>query len=236
MELIKKLSRNLIGIDYVVGDIHGAFNSLYDAMDTIGFNPEKDRLISVGDLVDRGADSIEYWRLLKESWFHAVRGNHEDMAIKHFKGLWPSDNYIQNGGSWNFYSTIAEQTAAADDFSALPFMIEIETSKGIVGVIHANTRGDSWRYMRENIILPHVQEHSMWSRDRIWTAKYVKEDTDTFREYEGSDIKHIRAVIVGHTPNKKVIKIGNVYHIDTGGWHKGVFTFMNAETLEFVQA
>jgi serine/threonine protein phosphatase 1 len=236
MKLIKEFEVNTLGKDYAVGDIHGAFDRLYEALEQIGFNYEIDRLFSVGDLVDRGEASGQYWRLLNKPWFHAVRGNHEDMAIKHFKGTWPSDNYIQNGGGWNFNSTVAEQTTVADDFSELPFMIEVKTNNGTVGLVHANTRGNSWKYMRENIMLSHVQEHTMWSRDRIWGAEYVIDDTEYMREYKGDPVKHIHAVIVGHTPNRKVIKIGNVFHIDTGWWSgkDRPVVFMNLNNLEIL--
>jgi len=245
MKLIKKLSKNREGIDYIVGDIHGAFTKLGMALRAINFDDGVDRLISVGDLVDRGVESPLYHHWLDKPWFHAVRGNHEDMAIKFAEGHWPLDNYIANGGEWNANNAISERNRIADDLLELPFIIEIETSKGTVGVIHANTRGNSWKYMLENIMLSHVQEHYIWSRDRIWNVGAALEGSNSqyvgyegnYVEYEGDDVKYVRAVVVGHTPSRKVVKIGNVYHIDTMGWTPtGKFTFLNAETLEFIQA
>ncbi len=48
---------NNIGNDYVCGDVHGCYDKLQEALDEIGFDPTKDRLFIVGDLVDRGPQS-----------------------------------------------------------------------------------------------------------------------------------------------------------------------------------
>lgn len=56
MKLVKILSPNLKGKDYVVGDIHGCYSLLYTKLTQLGFDFSKDRLISVGDLCDRGPD------------------------------------------------------------------------------------------------------------------------------------------------------------------------------------
>ncbi len=51
---------------WVVGDLHGCYTNLMNKLDTIGFDNKKDLLISVGDLVDRGAENEpprKSWRL-----------------------------------------------------------------------------------------------------------------------------------------------------------------------------
>ena len=64
---------------YVVGDIQGCFDPFQHLLKKIDFNPDKDRLWSVGDLVNRGPDNLQTLR-----WFYAHRdnvtmvlGNHE---------------------------------------------------------------------------------------------------------------------------------------------------------------
>jgi hypothetical protein len=74
-----RLARNARGRDLIVGDIHGHFTKLAAALEAIGFDDSIDRLISVGDLVDRGPESLLALGWLAKPWFHAVRGNHEDM-------------------------------------------------------------------------------------------------------------------------------------------------------------
>ncbi|GDG88624.1 serine/threonine-specific protein phosphatase 1 [Escherichia coli] len=66
---------------WVVGDLHGCYTNLMKKLETIGFDTKKDLLISVGDLVDRGAENVECLELITFPWFRAVRGNHEHMMI-----------------------------------------------------------------------------------------------------------------------------------------------------------
>lgn len=80
----KEIPENTQGKDWVVGDIHGQYDILMEALDNISFDRTKDRLFSVGDLVDRGPKVFECLRLLKEPWFFAVKGNHENMFLTKF--------------------------------------------------------------------------------------------------------------------------------------------------------
>ena len=60
---------------WVVSDIHGCYQRLLDELKCRHFNPFEDLLISVGDLIDRGPDSVKSLQLINEKWFRAVRGN-----------------------------------------------------------------------------------------------------------------------------------------------------------------
>ncbi len=58
---------------WVVSDIHGCYQRLINELKQRGFNPDEDLLISVGDLIDRGPDSVKCLQLTEENWFRAVR-------------------------------------------------------------------------------------------------------------------------------------------------------------------
>lgn len=81
---INTLPANTQGTDYILGDLHGCFQLLQDLLHKVNFDPTQDRLFSVGDLVDRGPDSLACLQLLKEPWFYAVLGNHELMLADFF--------------------------------------------------------------------------------------------------------------------------------------------------------
>jgi serine/threonine protein phosphatase 1 len=102
MNALKILEPNEHGRDFVVGDLHGSLSALVTLLTGVHFDPKKDRLISVGDLVDRGPDSYGCLRLLREPWFHAVLANHEQMMIEAFDGGYMGNFWIQNGGYWGF--------------------------------------------------------------------------------------------------------------------------------------
>lgn len=97
---IKTLQPNHEGRDFVVGDIHGSLTALVNLLSNIDFDVTKDRLISVGDLVDRGRHSLRCLELLKEPWFHCVLANHEQMMLDAFFGGYMGRYWVQNGGYW----------------------------------------------------------------------------------------------------------------------------------------
>ena len=79
--MIHHFTKNEQGRDFLVGDIHGMFSKLDEILHDLCFNITVDRLFSVGDMVDRGPESYDVLKWLAASWFHSVRGNHEQMAI-----------------------------------------------------------------------------------------------------------------------------------------------------------
>ncbi len=108
---IRRLPLNSAGKDYVVGDLHGCFNLLENLLAHVNFNTACDRLFSVGDLIDRGPDSLRCLRLLAEPWFYSVKGNHEMMMWDFFvpyllngtlekPDSGDNSDFLDNGGDW----------------------------------------------------------------------------------------------------------------------------------------
>lgn len=76
-------NRVAAGRDWVVGDVHGCFETLRRALLAIDFEYGGDRLFSVGDLIDRGPNSIEALAWLEGGRFAAaVMGNHEAEMVR----------------------------------------------------------------------------------------------------------------------------------------------------------
>jgi len=112
--LVRHFENNKKGRDFIVGDIHGHYDELILSLEGLQFNFDKDRLFSVGDLVDRGTQSHKVVELLSENWFFAVRGNHEQMIINRYenpvnKPAWSNTVrtredaeriHAANGGQW----------------------------------------------------------------------------------------------------------------------------------------
>src|ERR1039457_5275259 len=79
---VGRLPYNTRGRDIVIGDLHGNRDLLIQLLEKVDLDPTRDRVISTGDLPDRGSDSIGCLELLFEPWFHAVRGNHDQHLLE----------------------------------------------------------------------------------------------------------------------------------------------------------
>jgi bis(5'-nucleosyl)-tetraphosphatase (symmetrical) len=66
---------------WVVGDIHGCAREFGDLLREIRFDPARDELWSVGDLVNTGPDSLGALRLFRDAGGRAVIGNHDIYAL-----------------------------------------------------------------------------------------------------------------------------------------------------------
>ena len=111
---IVKYQRNSSGNDYIVGDIHGSNTAFDSVLKTLG---DEDRLFLVGDLTDRGPDSIAIIDMIIAKnegkvppMIYAVKGNHEEMLLDAINVLLDKDNsnldklltFLYNGGEWIF--------------------------------------------------------------------------------------------------------------------------------------
>lgn len=67
---------------WVVGDIHGCAGALDRLLRAIRFDPSRDELWSVGDLVNTGPDSAETLRLWRDIAGRGVLGNHDIYALR----------------------------------------------------------------------------------------------------------------------------------------------------------
>ena len=128
-------SINTQGRDFAVGDIHGCFTVLQQALNHINFNPAKDRLFSVGDLVDRGPESDQVLDWLGRPWFHAICGNHDFMIWRSALGNpYPEVNHLEHGGGWLNELDQKAQRQVGERLAALPLAIEVETPASTCGL------------------------------------------------------------------------------------------------------
>jgi hypothetical protein len=70
----------------VIGDIHGCLKEFDELLKKVQYNKETDRLILVGDLIDRGPDSVGVVRRAREMNLECAMGNHEYKFLRWFKG------------------------------------------------------------------------------------------------------------------------------------------------------
>lgn len=196
-----KFEKNTKGRDFVVGDLHGNYDLLVSEMEKVGFDKSKDRMFSVGDLIDRGLQNERCLLLATESWFYAVKGNHEQMMVNavttHDSQL--LYHWYMNGGSWAMHVDEDELFYLSEIAKSLPHMIEVETDKGWVGIVHAESHTEWYQNLNFD------EEKHLWSRERIKAS-------------DPSKINGIETVYVGHTPVDEPVRLGNTWYIDTGAF------------------
>lgn len=225
MNEVLHLKENTLGRDIIVNDIHGNFHLLKRGLKKLKFDPTKDRLILVGDLVDRGKNSpiAEEW--IKKDYVFSVIGNHDAMfcfkddmdKFKESLICFPIDTWYTDMDENKFNAlckTFRERLYPA---------IEIETKNGLVAVTHAEIpKGFTWVETKEKIEKKDYDfiRNLFWNREIAKIAIRNQEYIDDFKsEYF---IKDIAYSFHGHSMAKKLnykpFHISNRYYIDTGSY------------------
>lgn len=204
---------------YVVGDIHGAYSLLKEKLEDVGFNFNRDLLIAVGDLVDRGSENEKCVGLLTEHWFTSVKGNHEDFC---YKGM--MDDHVKfyhrmtnNGGEWFYDLPDDLMEKVGRRLNQLPILLEVKYKGKKFGFVHADVPVEDWELLKEmlknndSLSDRTIEDYCLWSRGII--DKYLNYG------YE-PDIAQVDNVFLGHTVLDKVTQVGNCTFLDTGGVFK----------------
>ena len=186
---------------FVVGDIHGCLEILKRLMDTIPWNPFHDRLIFIGDYIDRGEDPkgvVDYILALK-SYSVSVQcliGNHEVMFLDYLKGN-DQEQYLLKGG----WRTVQSYKAADHEqkldvppehmtfYESLETFIELDKYY----IVHAGFR-------------PGVALDEQSLEDIVWIRDPFIQSRHDFG----------KRVIFGHTPFHEPFIMDNKIGIDTG--------------------
>lgn len=221
----KRFAANLAGRDFIVGDIHGAYELLDEAIASVRFDPACDRLFSLGDLIDRGPSSQRALEFLKQPWFHAIRGNHEDILLETYlhekhQGFDAILQYQTGreglGLSWWRDTDEDFRQDLLAHIRRLPILITLETPTGTVGLVHANLPyGASWQ--------DGITSASKGDLDRYYEALFVLWNRDRFRiRLPDNDPLHVVAgidrVFIGHCILDRPRVLGNFVAIDTGAY------------------
>lgn len=238
----RALAPNMVGRDWFVGDIHGCYSRLATALRARGFDERVDRLISVGDLVDRGDSNERALEWLSYPWFHAVRGNHEDLYLD-WRGLrhdpvaqaeFEEKVYFRkvNGGKWVRGVDEAVHVRLEQAIKDLPYFLAVPHSNGgLIGVVHAELPdGVNWPSLINYPLGDDLRKSMTWGRQR-WRGRRGR----TAPPQDGNRISGLDALVCGHVQTRDALGLGNIIYLDTGGWNHGVFTTLTfGEVLDLV--
>jgi len=204
----------------IVGDSHGLIEEVVELVEkVIGFNPDTDVLMSVGDMVDKGPESgavVEYF--LRRSK-NVIRGNHEEKHIKRIGNLRKQalDPKFKIQGKWDEgYEAVLKQLTEEHQNWLLTLPKTITFGEG-----------DSWVLVHGGLqagVPLEKQGKCLWLR-------YIDKDTSSMIPFDGTPgippngvwwaerWTGPQKVIYGHQPWDEVRIENGTYGIDTGAVH-----------------
>ena len=210
---------------YIIGDIHGEITQLKELLNKINYN-NKNKIICLGDYIDRGEDSLKTYNFLREMKHEnknvvLLRGNHEQMMIdallnkKIDHNLYKKEEaniiWQQNGGGktiLDFKRNKEKLIEAAKWFNKMPYVFEGENHI----CVHAGIKPNKRLYQQD-------KSDFLWIREEFIKANKLKTN---------------KIVIAGHTPYDKPQVLGNKVLIDTGAGKGGKITAMDLNKGIFI--
>lgn len=186
---------------YAIGDVHGMLFKLERLLDRIPFRRDRDRLVFVGDYVDRGPDSrgvIDRVLQLLAQGIQVVclRGNHELMMENYLQDQ-DVEYFLVNGGAATVHSY---SVGNAGGHCRIP-----EAHKNFLHGLKKFYETDDYLFVHAGF--------------RPGVALFDQSDDDVYwirNEFIRSDYDFGKKVIFGHTPFMKPFVDRRKIGIDTG--------------------
>ena len=175
----------------VIGDVHGCYHTLISLLEKVGYDKDTDKLILLGDYIDRGKYScevVEYLIKLQREAKECIclMGNHEYMAITD-RNLWK-----QNGGNKTISSYFRNKLSPNTHFwwfRQLPLYHET----------------DNYIFCHAGLSYPKLKDNSM--DDILWGRDWIEEQPE----------RNEKQVVFGHTYSTDLMYItkNGSFGIDT---------------------
>ncbi|WP_277184658.1 metallophosphoesterase [Caballeronia sp. BR00000012568055] len=218
--LICRHPANETGRDFVVGDIHGCVDALRYLLREIAFDGARDRLFSVGDLIDRGTDSLAAIDLIDKPWFFPVLGNHEDSLIAVATGAMRRQAWYAIGGAWAETLHDDQLGELAVRLAKLPLVRVVGQGAHRFNVLHAEFFGSD-----ADLDSAHYSDEAR--NQLLWGRGLALGNADPARQHG------LSTTYCGHTPTRAVKQIGSQIYIDTGAFaSEGRLTIVQPGTDE----
>lgn len=234
MSKIQIINANKTGNDYICSDIHGHFDLLEQHLSNVNFNPNKDRLFCLGDLIDRSDESPQVLNYLSKPWFHSILGNHESMLIGVYENGSSNPSIRQQwyswGGSWAEDLSDDELDVYYRAFLKFPVGIELHLKSGLkVGLIHANLPDKAdWHTVintLQEIPDDEISSHMHLLHEMLWQKASIFENYSI----EMDEVKNIDHVFHGHTIVDSIIVMENRTFMDLGSYNNNKIGFVQPD-------
>jgi len=224
----------------IIGDVHGCVEELHALVSKVGYQKGVDRLVSLGDLVDKGPSPAQTVALMREIGAEMILGNHEERMLR-----WLAhEDKRKLTGKVNPMSVSEEQAAewlslSAEDVEWLrgaPVTLDLGSNTLAVhggmlpGIPVDKQKAGTMLRLRyltaEGKFAAIGADCEMPEGACEWQARYDGE----FNLVVGHAVHSLDAPRVDRLPNGRVI-----HNLDTGCVHGGKLTALILQTGEYVQ-
>ena len=181
---------------WVIGDIHGFSVTFENLVDILQLS-ENDRVVVLGDLIDRGPDSYSVVKTVQaDSRIYSTKGNHEQMMVEGFipKGIshkLEANLWLRNGGIETAASYIRAFTNHNGEEDSAALEQEIIADKKWMNSLPAHVILDKWRLVHAGYD-PRTDLDEQGEAEHLWIRTPFHNSTTAIDEQ--------RCVVFGHTP------------------------------------
>lgn len=181
---------------WVIGDVHGFSVTFENLVDMLQLS-EKDRVVVLGDLIDRGPDSYNVIKAVQaDSRIYSTKGNHEQMMVEGFipKGIshkLEANLWLRNGGIETVASYIRAFMNHSGEEDSAALEQEIIADKKWMNSLPAHVILDKWRLVHAGYD-PRTDLDEQGEAEHLWIRTPFHNSTTAIDEQ--------RCVVFGHTP------------------------------------
>lgn len=241
-----------------IGDLHGNYKGLMQALERSNFNYKNDTLISLGDIVDGHSQTYEVVEeLLKIKNLICIKGNHDDWFNK----------WIQTGNNIPGWRQGQDATALSyirlknsTITEATPYTIPHLLKPEDIPNSHVKFFADQIPYyiddennlfihggFNRHFLLKEQEEDIFWWDRDLWhqALSFESMQRGTFgKENWKPKLKtkdDFKTIFIGHTSTQfwgkdTPMKAANVRNLDTGGGWFGKITIMDVKSKKYWQS
>lgn len=220
--LVKFYPSNTTGRDFVVGDLHGCYSALQALLEHVKFHPARDRLFSVGDLVDRGPHSHLVLELLKKPWFFSCMGNHEQSLLAHLqspKQFMPYDpvwikKLCPSGVEWQMFAGKWKNT-----LKNLPIIMAVgdKSDPHRFFVVHAELLESRQSVTEDHVRLEMFSDPAKTKKRAIWGRALIGAFYNQKPVKRAHDSK-MPLIFCGHTILERPTLLARQVYLDGGAY------------------
>lgn len=201
--------KNTLTRTLVISDIHGSYDAWIALLKKVNFQHKDDRLILMGDYVDRGKkskDVLSYLnRLIQAGEAIALRGNHDQRFME-----WVTDSHINHDAKFIEYGGLETINSYCDHKYKLEDLLKPYVMEEVKAFIRKNFRAHI--RLLDSLLLYYEDDH------HIFVHAGLNPFYKAWKEQPEKDFIWIRDAFVNHPTvvDKKVV-FGHTKTIDIHG-------------------